>query len=94
MTDTKYYYDIKPDTDEWWWQPLPQWVTDTLTHQRISEICNMADDSLIYLHNLLTKIDFNDMSQEHSAILWVAQGEAWRRGFEASNVRIKRVVKR
>lgn len=85
-----YYYEIKANSDQWWWQPLPQFVIDNLTDTEIRNIISMSDSDLVKYHNSLTREGFGDM--HHKALIWVAQGESWRRDFVATSV--KATVKR
>jgi hypothetical protein len=81
----KYYYEIKPNSNEWWWKPLPKFVTDELTETEIKDICELSDEDLISYHNENIKdILLDNMCLR--ARMWVTQGECWRRGFEMSGM--------
>lgn len=81
-----YYYDIKHNADEWWWQPLPQWVTSIISSNTITNIISMSNDKLCDFHNEHLDEPLGKISR---ALLWVAQGECYRRGFEVACIKCK-----
>lgn len=78
--------------DEWWWQPLPQWITDILSSQEIASIYALSDEKLIAFHNRNNERAFERMSDGDKnlmAKIYVAQGECWRRGFETCTISVR-----
>lgn len=85
-----YFYQLK-DSNEWWWQPLPKFVTDVLANEEIQSICKMQTSTLVLYHNSLvdTVIEQGGIETEtpkQRALLWVLQGEAWRRELKIKKV--------